>query len=53
MGLYRNVEVDDQYRDPISDSNDSPTNLMFYSEHNGTELSSGQREILSRSPVLR
>lgn len=54
MGLHRNVEVDPRWRDQISDSNDSDANLMFYSElSNGTELSNGQRDILSRSPILR
>ena len=40
-------------RDPIPDSDDSPDNLMFYSELGGTDLSPGQREILTRSGVLR
>ncbi|HWU89604.1 MAG TPA: hypothetical protein VN253_20220 [Kofleriaceae bacterium] len=57
MGLYHNVELgatpDDPRRDPIDDSNDSPDNLMFYSELGGTVLSHGQRDILMRSPVLR
>ncbi|MBA3539101.1 MAG: hypothetical protein H0T79_05695 [Deltaproteobacteria bacterium] len=58
MGLYHNVEVvtDPQgrpYGDPIADSDASDTNLMFFSEFGGTELSPGQREILTRSPVLR
>ncbi|MEJ7603272.1 MAG: hypothetical protein WKG01_35620 [Kofleriaceae bacterium] len=53
MGLYHNVEPDPQWRDKIDDSDASPTNLMFYSELGGTELSPGQREILKRSPVLR
>ncbi|MDQ3364816.1 MAG: hypothetical protein M3680_05250 [Myxococcota bacterium] len=53
MGLYHNVELDAQWRDPIADSDDSPSNLMFYSELGGLELSAGQRDILTRSPVLR
>jgi hypothetical protein len=54
MGLSHNVELDPRWRDQISDSNDSPANLMFYSELGfGTELSNGQRDILSRSPILR
>lgn len=53
MGLYHNVEVDPQWRDKIEDSDDSPNNLMFYSELGGTDLSPGQREILTRSAVLR
>ncbi|MBA3821678.1 MAG: hypothetical protein H0X17_22530 [Deltaproteobacteria bacterium] len=53
MGLYHNVELDAQWRDPIADSDESPSNLMFYSEVGGAELSAGQRDILTRSPVLR
>ncbi|HTL32592.1 MAG TPA: hypothetical protein VL326_05690 [Kofleriaceae bacterium] len=60
MGLYRNVEEDPLFpdedhlhRDPIIDSDDSPSNLMFYSELGGTDLSFGQADILSRSAVLR
>ncbi len=55
MGLYNNVEVDDFHKDwiPDNDSTDPSRNLMFYSELGGTELSEGQRYILSRSPVLR
>jgi len=57
MGLYDNVEIDDSdaspRRDPISDSDTSNANLMYFSELGGTELSPGQRDILSRSPVLR
>jgi hypothetical protein len=52
MGLYDNTEIDGT-RDPISDSDGSNSNLMFYSELGGTDLSDGQRDILSRSPVLR
>lgn len=53
MGLYDNVEIDPSQTDPISDSDTSTNNLMFYSELGGISLSTGQREILSRSPVLR
>lgn len=57
MGLYDNVEIDDtpmlHRRDPIGDSDTSTDNLMFYSELGGSELSAGQRDILTRSPVLR
>jgi hypothetical protein len=53
MGLYHNVETDSRLRDQISDSNDSPSNLMFYSELGEAELSNGQRDILSRSAILR
>lgn len=61
MGLYDNVEIDTSadpsHVDPISDSDANPdtasTNLMFYSELGGTDLSPGQRDILQRSPVLR
>ena len=54
MGLHRNVEVDARYRDPIADSDDSTENLMFFSElSTGEDLSTGQLDILTRSPVLR
>lgn len=54
MGLHHNVEPDARWHDPIDDSDTSPSNLMFYSElSNGTELSSGQRDILMRSAILR
>lgn len=57
MGLYHNVELEagqyPDWRDPIADSDDSKTNLMFYSELGGIELSPGQRDILTKSAVLR
>ena len=60
MGLYNNVEHTKStlsgmpWRDAIEDSDDSPTNLMYYSEKfGGTNLSPGQRNILTRSGVLR
>jgi hypothetical protein len=53
MGLYHNVELDPTLVDLIPDSDPTSTNLMFYSELGGSELSEGQRYILSRSPVLR
>jgi hypothetical protein len=56
MGLYHNVEIDyaahPTWRDPIQDSDDSNDNLMYFSEHLGTTLSVGQRELLLRSAVL-
>ncbi|HUJ60316.1 MAG TPA: hypothetical protein VLX92_17535 [Kofleriaceae bacterium] len=54
MGLYDNVEIDGS-TDPIDDDDggDPSTNLMFYSEMGGSDLSSDQRDILGRSPVLR
>jgi hypothetical protein len=62
MGLYPNYEEEFMaidpvspvpHRDPIMDSDDSSTNLMFNSELAGSELSDGQRFVLTRSPVLR
>jgi hypothetical protein len=57
MGLYHNVELDtvqhQSWRDPIHDSDDSPDNLMYFSEAGGMELSPGQRALLGRSGVLR
>jgi hypothetical protein len=52
LGLYRNVEPDG-HADPIPDSDASTTNLMYYGEYGGTDLSEGQREVLRTSPVLR
>ena len=52
MGLYHNVELEvgqhPTWRDPIADSDDSSSNLMFFSELGGTVLSPGQREILDQ-----
>ncbi len=57
MGLYHNVELEvgqhPTWRDPIADSDDSSNNLMYFSERGGSALSAGQREILTRSGVLR
>ena len=53
MGLYDNIEIDPSRTDPIQDSDYASTNLMFYSELGGTDLSPGQRDILKRSGVLR
>ncbi len=57
MGLYHNVELEvaqhPTWRDAIDDTDDARTNLMFFSELGGTELSAGQREILTKSAVLR
>ncbi len=58
MGLSHNVELatDPQganWRDMIDDSDASDNNLMFFSELGGTDISPGQRDILTRSGVLR
>ena len=57
MGLFHNVEAEvgahAKWQDPIPDSDQSSSNLMFYSEFGGVDLSEGQREILSKSAVLR
>ncbi len=59
MGLYANSEIDANditlptHFDPIPDSDSSSTNLMFNSDLAGTELSDGQRFVLTRSPALR
>ena len=57
MGLYHNVELEvgqhPSWRDPIADSDDASSNLMFFSEIGGIDLSAGQREILTKSAVLR
>ncbi len=61
MGLYHNVELEvdehPNWRDGIFDTDPEPgretTNLMFFSEFGGTEVTAGQREILTKSAVLR
>jgi hypothetical protein len=59
MGLFDNVSIDADVGldtnqvDPIPDSDQSSSNLMFYSERGGTFLSEGQKQILRRSAVLR
>jgi hypothetical protein len=69
MGLYHNVELGfamhPLWKDPIPDNDnidttDPEANLMYFSDPSvmdmlpvGVDLSSGQREILTRSAVLR
>jgi hypothetical protein len=65
MGLYHNVELETpqhgQWRDQVDDNDDADpsTNLMFFSESAspgvsaGSALSADQRELLTRSAVLR
>ncbi|MBS1122287.1 MAG: hypothetical protein H6Q90_4515 [Deltaproteobacteria bacterium] len=63
MGLHHNVELgtylagtppaQQHWADNIDDSDESSNNLMYFSEIGGIELSPGQREILTRSGVLR
>ena len=57
MGLSRNVELDSTgkaWLDMIDDNDANPSNnLMFYSEVGGVDITPGQRDILSRSGVLR
>lgn len=52
MGLYRNVEPDPRFGDPIADTPDTMDNLMYWGENGGTTLSPEQRDILRVSPVL-
>jgi hypothetical protein len=52
MGLYRNVEPDG-HLDPIPDSDQASTNLLYFSELGGTDLSDGQAAVLRVNPVLR
>jgi len=61
MGLARNVELDATGRvwpDKIEDTSDlsdaaATDNLMFYSELGGIDITPDQRDVLSRSGVLR
>lgn len=53
MGLFRNIEPESNIQDPISDSLDDDTNLMFYSEFGGITLSPGQAQVLRLYPGLR
>jgi hypothetical protein len=52
MGLHFNRDPAGQ-PDTIADSDESPTNLMFFGDLGGVSLSSGQREVLRRYPGLR
>ncbi|HUH03113.1 MAG TPA: hypothetical protein VML75_14050 [Kofleriaceae bacterium] len=52
MGLFRNKEPDGAL-DPILDSDDAPSNLMYFSEFGGTTLSPGQAQVLRLYPGLR
>jgi hypothetical protein len=53
MGLFNNVGIESTQIDPISDTDMSSSNLMFYSELGGTVLTDGQKQVLRRSAVLR
>lgn len=57
MGLHHNVEAgadaQNPWRDLLDDTDDSETNLMFYSEFGGLEITQQQRDILTRSGALR
>ena len=57
MGLQHNRELADAdgnfFTDLIDDSDNSENNLMFFGELGGTDISPGQRDILTRSGVLR
>jgi hypothetical protein len=51
MGLFPNRDVAGVL-DPISDTDGSADNLMFFSEGGGTKFSAGQRSILVASPMV-
>jgi hypothetical protein len=51
MGLYDDIDPDGT-TDPLSDTDASSENLMFYSELGGTNVSPQQRDILERSAVM-
>ncbi|MCP4449279.1 MAG: hypothetical protein GY811_28695 [Myxococcales bacterium] len=52
MGLWNNRDPHG-ITDPIGDSDSSTGNLMYFGEFGGTELSEGQRRVLSLYPGLR
>ena len=52
LGLFRNREPDGAL-DPISDSDGSSSNLMFFSDTGASELSPGQQQVLQQNPGLR
>jgi hypothetical protein len=52
MGLFYNRDQDG-IPDPITDTDASAENLMFFSEFGGVEVSDGQRSVLGRYPGLR
>ncbi|MCA9678471.1 MAG: hypothetical protein KC464_25820 [Myxococcales bacterium] len=52
LGLQRSVEPDG-HLDALIDTDDTPQNLMYFSESGGTNLSLGQRQVLRVSPAMR
>lgn len=52
MGLWNNRDPQGT-KDPISDSDLSSDNLMFFGEFGGVELSDGQKHVLGLYPGLR
>lgn len=52
MGLWNNRDPQG-VKDPISDSDTMPANLMFFGERGGEELSPGQTRVLGLYPGLR
>lgn len=54
MGLFRNVEPGNaQFQDTIPDTDGSSDNLLYFGEFGGTQLTDGQRSVLSVYPGLR
>jgi hypothetical protein len=58
MGLHHNVELgadsaSQHWEDQIWDTDESDDNLMFFSEFGGIDITPDQRDILTRSGVLR
>ena len=52
MGLYDNVDAGGHH-DPLVDTDESASNLMFFSELGGHDISSDQLSVLRKSAVLR
>lgn len=52
LGLFHNLEEDRIHEDPISDTDRSRQNLMYWRDHGGEELSPGQRFVILRNPLV-
>lgn len=52
LGLFPTIDATG-IDDPIEDTFDSTSNLMYYSDQGGTMLTKGQRDIIAGSPVLQ
>ena len=52
LGLFHPRESDDVTLDPLGDTPNAPTNLMFLSASGGADLTESQRDVIRTSPLL-